>query len=89
MKLTDLLEKIAPLPWKLDGTDITDGGPNIIAVGCKGWSDDKDNTAYLHHAANALPELVAASRALLGSVTTPEEFQRFKDALAKAEDVSG
>jgi len=31
MNLDDLLARIAPLPWKLDGRCITDGGPNTIA----------------------------------------------------------
>jgi hypothetical protein len=58
MKLEMLLEKIAPLPWRMDGNHIMDRDGNTIAVCAEGWSDDKANALYLLHAANTLPGLM-------------------------------
>ena len=66
MKLTELLKRITPVPWLL--VTATDGDKWIGT----GEGDDRITTldgntqsldhAYLVHAANVLPELVAATK---------------------------
>lgn len=69
MKLEELLEKTAPLPWKLQGHFILDGtGKNEIAFTAEGWSDDGPNAQYLVHAANVLPAILKAAKELTNAV---------------------
>ena len=83
MKLSELLQKTTPLPWKLDGNNVMDGGPNSIAITAEGWSDDQPNAQYLVHAANVLPQLVSAVK----EYTKEREYQNVeackKDRLEK------
>ena len=68
MKLTELLKQITPLPWLLvtatDGDKWigTEEGNDRIAT-LDGNTQSLDH-AYLVHAANVLPELVAAVKHL-------------------------
>ena len=78
MKLTDLLTKITPLPWKFDE-------PNPVKI---------VDAIYCTHAANVLPECVAALRAALdriddGSAESDEGplVPQLRAALARAEEV--
>jgi len=75
MKLKELLEKIPALPWSVDLTVNEDEQPEVCVCSKRGYLfgivcapeaelDDTDK-AILHysaHAANVLPELVAALR---------------------------
>jgi hypothetical protein len=93
MKLTELLKRITPLPWLV--VTATDGDKWIGT----GEGDDRITTldgntqpidhAYLVHAANVLPELVAAVKGLQENweknLTKP--MARLNQALAKAHNV--
>jgi len=53
-------------------------------VTASGWADHEANARYLLHAANVLPELVAACKALS---TNDAAVRRFQAAVARADDV--
>lgn len=92
MKLSELLKKVTPLPWKLDGNHVTDSGPNSIAVTAEGWSDDQPNAQYMVHAANVLPQLIEAvkeytkERAYQSVEACKKDQDRLEKELLKALD---
>jgi hypothetical protein len=93
MKLNTLLKRITPLPWlEVAATD----GDKWIGTGA---GDDRITTldgntqsidhVYLVHAANVLPELVAAAKHLQEhwEQNLTEPMARLNEALAKAHSV--
>ena len=94
LTLTKLLKRITPLPWLL--VSATDGDTWIGT----GAGDDRITTldgntkpidhAYLVHAANVLPELVAATKHFQQNwgKNLTEPMARLNAALAKAENVN-
>jgi hypothetical protein len=94
MKLTKLLKRITPMPWLL-----------VTAIDGDKWigtaqGDDRVTTldgntqsldhVYLVHAANVLPELVAAVQHLRQNWgrNLTEPMARLNEALAEAENVN-
>jgi hypothetical protein len=79
MKLTELLNRVTPLPWRKS--------PMTAAVVMN--SETLANHAYACHAANVLPELLAAAKNLNESwgrnLTQP--MARLNDAIANADEV--
>lgn len=73
MKLTELLTKITPLPYSVSGESIVKGDDVCIAVieddgGYEAPCEQREaNAAYLVHAANVLPELVAACQQVVNA----------------------
>jgi hypothetical protein len=79
MKLTELLKRITPLPWHKP--------PSLAAVPAS--KETLANEAYACHAANALPELVAAAKNLQETWehNLTESIARLNEAIAIAEDI--
>lgn len=75
MKITELLEQIAPLPWP-DRHD-HDDAPDF---------EHQPNWDYARHCANVLPKLVVAIKAHLVSGNQPTR-QALEAALAAAEEI--
>jgi len=99
MKLTSLLKRITELPWTFSvHADPQQGhimgSERLVADlhACAAMSAEqaKANLAYITHAANVLPELVAAAKHLQRNweknLTAP--MARLNEAIAKAENVS-
>ena len=94
LKLTKFLKQITPLPWLL--VTATDGdkgigteeGDDRIAT-LDGNTQPLDHV-YLVHAANVLPELVAAVKHLQANweKNLTEPMARLNQALAKAETIN-
>jgi len=99
MKLNELLTTITPLDWHCEGSptdctfDIVGQNKDWVATVHNGIEADESNACYVTHAANVLPELVDALRAMLSlrgnanAVTTRLTFEQAEQALAKAEEV--
>ena len=93
MKLTQLLKKITPLPWlEVSATDGdkwigTEQGDDRITT-LDGNTQPLDHV-YLLHAANALPELVAAAKNLRENWehNLTESMGRLSEAIDLAEHV--
>jgi len=93
MKLTQLLKKITPLPWlEVSATDGdkwigTEQGDDRITT-LDGNTQPLDHV-YLLHAANALPELVAAAKILQENWehNLTESMGRLSEAIDLAEHV--
>ncbi len=99
MKLKALLKQITPLPWRPAQMDNDKVIPSIRIFGrqrndpakeiCIGRLDFPRDANYATHAANVLPELVAAAKHLQQNWEknlTPS-MARLKEALARAETV--
>src|SRR6266566_9351555 len=78
MKLKQLLKRIAPLPWRK---------PPIMAT-VQPTREIVANEAYACHAANVLPELVAAAKNLQENWehNLTEPMARLNEAIAMAEE---
>src|SRR6267154_1912835 len=99
MKLTQLLKQITPLPWRFAEMDNDKVIPTVRLFGrrkndrpketCIGRLDSVRDARYATHAANVLPELVAAIRNLQENWehNLTEPMARLNDALDEAEDV--
>ena len=80
MKLTELLNRIAPLPWRK------------LPMMTNFFASDETlaNEAYSLHAANVLPELLAAAKNLQDNwehnLTNP--MARLNEAIAMAEEIN-
>ncbi len=99
MKLTELLNRITPLPWH--STTMPDTGePATAILGGDGTriatvdvlrppSKAIANQCYLVHTANVLPELVAAARNLQENWerNLTEPMARLNEAIKIAEDI--
>ncbi len=103
MKLTELIKKCSPLPWRIDENEsVTFGESRLRDRVCltgfaiaQGSNTDEasSNNTYVHHAANVLPELVSAARNYLNtaSVSAAENLaslERLRKAIAAAEEVN-
>ena len=79
MKLTELLNRITPLPWRKPPLTATVQPTREILA----------NEAYACHAANVLPELVAAAKNLQENwehnLTDP--MARLNEAIVMAEEI--
>jgi hypothetical protein len=80
MKLTEILNDITPLPWRKR--------PVMAEVLVS--SETLANQAYVLHAANALPELLAAANNLQDNWerNLTEPMARPSEAIALVEDIS-
>ncbi len=80
MKLTELLNRITPLPWRK---------PPMMAIVLVS-RETLANEAYACHAANVLPELLAAAKNLQDNwehnLTNP--MARLNEAIAMAEEIN-
>ena len=96
MKLKTLLNQITGLPWTLSvHADLQQGhimgSERLVADlhACAAMTPEqaKANLAYITHAANVLPELVAAAKHLQQNwgKNLTEPMARLNEALAKAE----
>jgi len=79
MKLTELLNRITPLPWRK---------PPMMATVLVS-SETLTNEAYACHAANVLPELVAAAKNLQQNWehNLTEPMVRLNETIAMAEEI--
>jgi len=79
MKLTELLNRITPLPWRK---------PPIMAA-VQPAREILANEAYACHAANVLPELVAAAKNLQENWehNLTVQMARLNEAIAMAEEI--
>lgn len=98
MKLEQLLNEITPLPWHLTTMPDT-GEPASAVLGGNGIRIAKVDTvpgqalanrAYLTHAANVLPELLAAAKNLRDNWqrNLTEPMARLNEAIELAEEVT-
>jgi hypothetical protein len=80
MKLTEILNDITPLPWRKR--------PVMAEVLVS--SETLANQAYVLHAANVLPELLAAAKNLRDNWehNLTEPMARLNRAIERAEDIS-
>ena len=99
MKLSELLQQITPLPWRFAEMDHDKVIPTVRLFGrrkadpskevCFGRLDSARDALYACHAANVLPELVAAAKNLQENwgknLTQP--MARLNAALAVVEQV--
>jgi hypothetical protein len=79
MKLTELVNRITPLPWRKPPSMAT-----VLAI-----RETLANEVYACHAANVLPKLVAATKNLQDNwhCNLTESMATLNEALAEAEDV--
>jgi hypothetical protein len=103
MKLSEVLQQITPLPWRLAEMDNDKVMPTIRLFGrrkqdpakevCFGRLDSARDGRYACHAANVLPELVEGFKLLLKDQQRPkselsrDQFAFCESALAKAETI--
>ena len=99
MKLNQLLEQITLLPWRLAEMDNDKVLPTVRLFGrrkhdptkeiCFGRLDSVRDARYACHAANVLPELVAAAKHLQENweKNLTESMEHLNAALAVAENV--
>ena len=98
MRLEELLNQITSLPWHLTTMPDT-GEPASAVLGANGIRIAQVDTvpgmtlanrAYLIHAANVLPELLAAAKNLRDNWerNLTEPLARLNDAIELAEDVA-
>jgi hypothetical protein len=100
MKLTELLRHITPLPWRFAEMDNDKVIPTVRILGrrrhdpakeaCFGRLDFVPDSRYATHAANVLPELVAAAKNVQEnwSKNLTEPMARLNKAIALAENVN-
>src|SRR6267154_830113 len=100
MKLTQLLKQITPLPWRFAEMDNDKVMPTVRIFGrrkndpskdfCIGRLDSVSDAHYATHAANVLPELVAAIKNLQENWehNLTEPMARLNDALDEAEEIA-
>jgi hypothetical protein len=100
MKLNELMEQMTPLPWRFAEMDNDKVIPTVRLFGrrkhdrskevCFGRLDSACDARYACHAANVLPELVAALELLLADQRRPKselsrgQFEFCESVLAKA-----
>jgi len=103
MRLSELLALITPLPWRFAEMDNDKVIPTVRMFGrrkhdhskeiCLGRLDTARDARYACHAANVLPDAVAALRLLLDDQRRPKsglsrtQFEFCESALAKAETI--
>jgi hypothetical protein len=103
MKLSELLQQITPLPWRLAEMDNDKVIPTVRLFGrrkhdpskevCFGRLDSARDAVYACHAANALPDVTEALRLLLEDQRRPKsglsqgQFDFCESALAKAQTI--
>ena len=103
MRLSELLQQITPLPWRLAEMDNDKVIPTVRLFGrrkhdpskevCFGRLDSGSDARYACHAANVLPELVDAFRLLWKDQQRPKselsrgQFEFCESALARAESI--
>ena len=98
MKLNELLEQISPLPWRFDvGSEeewasitAANGDTPVLYENVESLKyKECPNPRYIAHAANVLPELVAAVRNLQANwgKNLTEPMARLDDAVRAAEEV--
>src|SRR5205823_10704370 len=97
MKLNELLDHIIPLPWRFAEMDNDKVMPTVRIFGkrrkdpskeiCFGRIDSVKDASYVVHAANVLPELVAAVKHLQQNweKNLTEPMARLNKALVMAE----
>ena len=54
------MKPATPLPWIVDGDEVTDGTGTVADVFGETSEDREQNAAYIAHAANMYPKLVEA-----------------------------
>ncbi|MBI3852728.1 MAG: hypothetical protein HY298_20940 [Verrucomicrobia bacterium] len=103
MKLIELLKVITPLPWRFAEMDNDKIVPTVRLLGrrkhdpakeiCLGRIDAVRDAQYACHAANVVPDLVAALQLLLEDQRRPKselsrcQFEFCEAALAQAENL--
>jgi hypothetical protein len=102
MKLTELTNHITPLPWHINshGSDGVehDAGSNHAGFRFQAIAATHDaaeaHASYLAHAANVLPDTVAALKLLLDDQQRPKselsraQFEFCEETLARAENIT-
>jgi len=102
MKLNDFTTKIPPLPWRVHEYGITNSvraaDNSCIATDATDCGDpiSEEVALYICHAANNLPKVVEAAKAMIAALENPapktgalilDAIANFKSALAYANDV--
>lgn len=103
MKLSEILVEITPLPWRFVEADNDKVIPTVRILGrrkrdpskeiCFGRVDSARDARYACHAANMLPDVVAALKLVLEdqkrarSELSQSQFEFCESVLAKAETV--
>lgn len=99
IELSELLAKITPLPYETYATYLWCAHGNIATVsdprakksvgyapleyGSKGWGEAGANLAYLAHACNQLPALVAALEDIARGPLQHPNFEKYAQVVAR------